>query len=114
MAVERSGHGIFFTTFALIFMAEFGDKTQLAVAGLSITSPPQAVWVGATAALAATSALGVIAGRALLRYLSLAWIHRLSGLLFLILAVVVWATALPWPQIVQALQAYWSRFQASI
>ncbi|NOQ35802.1 MAG: UPF0016 domain-containing protein, partial [Methylococcaceae bacterium] len=60
---EKSGHSIFFTTFLLIAVAEFGDKTQLAVVALSSTALPAAVWLGSTAALATTSALGVLAGR---------------------------------------------------
>ncbi|HNI51696.1 MAG TPA: TMEM165/GDT1 family protein, partial [Accumulibacter sp.] len=48
---ERSGHGIFLTTFLLLTVAEFGDKTQLAVVALSSTQAPAAVWVGATVAL---------------------------------------------------------------
>ncbi|BCX87852.1 Ca2+/H+ antiporter, TMEM165/GDT1 family [Methylomarinovum tepidoasis] len=114
VVAARSGHGIFFTTFALIFMAEFGDKTQLAVAGLSLASPPQAVWAGATAALAATSALGVAAGRTLLRYLSLTWIHRLGGIVFLILATLVLLHTQPWARIGAWLRQCWEAFQASI
>jgi putative Ca2+/H+ antiporter (TMEM165/GDT1 family) len=53
---EKSGHGIFFTTFVLLTVAEFGDKTQLAVVALSSVHVPAAVWLGATLALAATSA----------------------------------------------------------
>jgi putative Ca2+/H+ antiporter (TMEM165/GDT1 family) len=84
---EKPGHGIVATTFLLIFLAEFGDKTQIAVAGLGSTSEPSAVWAGATAALAVTSILGVLAGRALLKRLPLKWIHRISGVLFLLLAI---------------------------
>jgi putative Ca2+/H+ antiporter (TMEM165/GDT1 family) len=84
---EKPGHGIVATTFLLIFLAEFGDKTQIAVAGLGSTSEPAAVWAGATAALAVTSILGVLAGRKLLKRLPLKWIHRISGVLFLLLAI---------------------------
>ncbi|MFZ4702657.1 MAG: TMEM165/GDT1 family protein [Candidatus Methylumidiphilus sp.] len=81
--VEKSGHGVFATTFLLIFAAEFGDKTQLTLAGLGAALPPAPVWLGGTLALATTSLLGVWAGRALLRRIPLHWLHRLSGVLFL-------------------------------
>jgi putative Ca2+/H+ antiporter (TMEM165/GDT1 family) len=84
---EKPGHGIVATTFLLIFLAEFGDKTQIAVAGLGSTSEPSAVWTGATTALAVTSILGVLAGRKLLNRLPLKWIHRISGVFFLLLAI---------------------------
>jgi putative Ca2+/H+ antiporter (TMEM165/GDT1 family) len=84
---EKSGHGIFFTTFVLLTMAEFGDKTQLAVVALSSTHAPAAVWLGATAALTTTSALGILAGRTLLQKIPLALLHRISGAFFLVLAV---------------------------
>lgn len=84
---EKPGHGIFATTFLLIFLAEFGDKTQIAVAGLGGTANSAAVWTGATLALACTSLLGVFAGRKLLHRLPLLWIHRVSGAFFLLLAV---------------------------
>jgi putative Ca2+/H+ antiporter (TMEM165/GDT1 family) len=84
---EKPGHGIVATTFLLIFLAEFGDKTQIAVAGLGSTSEPSAVWAGATVALAMTSILGVLAGRKLLNRLPLKWIHRISGVFFLLLAI---------------------------
>jgi len=83
---EKPGHGIFATTFLLIFLAEFGDKTQIAVAGLGSTSETTAVWSGATLALASTSLLGVIAGRKFLHKLPLVWIHRISGVFFIVLA----------------------------
>lgn len=86
--VEKSGHGIFLTTFLLITVAEFGDKTQLAVVAFSSTAQPLAVWLGATLALAFTSALGVWAGRTVLQRIPLNWLHKISGLFFLLLSVV--------------------------
>ncbi|UCV07132.1 TMEM165/GDT1 family protein [Dechloromonas denitrificans] len=84
---EKPGHGVFATTFLLIFLAEFGDKTQIAVAGLGSTTEANAVWTGATLALACTSILGVLAGRKFLHKLPLVWIHRISGVFFLALAI---------------------------
>ena len=85
---EKSNHSIFFTTFLLITVAEFGDKTQLAVVALSSTALPAAVWSGATLALIFTSTLGVFAGRIILQKISLNLLHRSSAVIFLILACV--------------------------
>lgn len=86
--VEKSGHNIFFTTFLLIIVAEFGDKTQLAVVAFSSTAEPLAVWVGSTLALSFTSGLGVWAGRTVLQRMPLKLLHKISGMLFLVLAAV--------------------------
>lgn len=85
-AVEMSDHGIFITTLVLIFVAEFGDKTQIAVAGLAGSFDPLPVWLGATAALVMVSILGVWAGRTVLQRLPLLWLHRISGAIFLLFA----------------------------
>ena len=84
---ERSGHGIFVTTLLLIFVAEFGDKTQIAVAGLAGSFDPFPVWLGATGALLMVSVLGVWAGRTLLQRLPLLWLRRISGAVFLLFAL---------------------------
>jgi|GEM_PF-107050 putative Ca2+/H+ antiporter (TMEM165/GDT1 family) len=84
---EKTSHSIFFTTLLLITVAEFGDKTQLAVVALSSSAIPAAVWLGATLALASTSALGVLAGRTVLQKMPLTWLHRISGVIFLCLAI---------------------------
>jgi putative Ca2+/H+ antiporter (TMEM165/GDT1 family) len=84
---EKPGRNIFATTFLMIFLAEFGDKTQIAVAGLGGTANATATWIGATLALACTSILGVVAGRRWLNRLPLQWIHRVSGVFFLLLAL---------------------------
>ncbi|UOA07580.1 TMEM165/GDT1 family protein [Methylobacter sp. S3L5C] len=83
---EKSGHSIFLTTFLLITVAEFGDKTQLAVVALSSTVTPLAVWLGSTTALASTSALGILAGRTILKKIPLVLLHKISGSIFLVLS----------------------------
>ena len=84
---EKSGRGVLLSTFGLIFLAELGDKTQLAVAGLASTQSALPVWVGGTLGLAAVSALGVLAGRTVLQRLPMPLLHRVSAALFLLLAL---------------------------
>jgi len=83
----RGSHSLFFSTLLLITLAEFGDKTQLAVAGLSSTSDPLAVWLGATLALAMVSGLGVLAGRTIMQRISVSLLHKISGGLFILLGL---------------------------
>ena len=89
---EKGTHGIFISTFLLITLAEFGDKTQIAVAGLGSTMDPLAVWLGATLALTATSGAGVVAGRTILQRIPISILHRLSGILFILLGVLALAS----------------------
>lgn len=85
--VEKKGHSIFISTFLVISIAEFGDKTQLAVVALSSTALPAAVWLGSTLALLTTTCLGVYAGRSLLKKITLRALHQISGIIFIMLAV---------------------------
>lgn len=84
--VNQTDHSIFFTTLLLIFVAEFGDKTQIAVAGLASSMTPFSVWLGATIALVLVSVLGVWFGRTVLQRFPLQWLHRLSGVIFVLFA----------------------------
>lgn len=92
---EKSGHGIIATTFLMIFLAEFGDKTQIAVAGLGAAESAVPVWLGATLALASTSALGIWAGRTLLQKISRRTLHRVGGILFIGFALFAASKAVP-------------------
>lgn len=83
-----SNKSVFITALLMIFIAEFGDKTQLAVAGLASTYHGVPVWIGATLALLVTTALGVWVGQRLLKRLPLRLIQKFSGVLFLLLALV--------------------------
>ncbi len=82
-----SNRHLLFSTFLLITVAEFGDKTQLAVVALTTSGIPVAVWFGSTLALVTTSALGVWAGRTILQKIPILILHRISGVLFLLLAI---------------------------
>lgn len=88
---EKTGHSIFLVTFILILVAEFGDKTQIAVAGLASSLPPIDVWIGASLALILISVLGVWAGRTILQRLPIIWLHRIGGIVFLVFSgLAVW------------------------
>jgi len=84
--VKNKQH-IIFSTFALITVAEFGDKTQLAVVALSSHSSVLDVWLGSTLALITTSIMAVWAGRTILQRIPIVLLHRFSGVLFIILAL---------------------------
>lgn len=71
------------SAFAVLFLAELGDKTQLAlVAMAAATGEAAAVLVGGTLALWAVSILGVALGATLLRRLPELWVHRGAAVLF--------------------------------
>jgi putative Ca2+/H+ antiporter (TMEM165/GDT1 family) len=68
---------------AVLGVAEFGDLTQLATAGLaSSTGEPLAVAIGALSALAAVAALAVLAGRWMLQRVPLRLVRRVAAFLF--------------------------------
>lgn len=70
------------TSFVVIFIGEFGDLTQILTANLAAKyHQPLSVFVGAFAALTSVAALGAFIGRGLLRYLPLAVIRRVGGVL---------------------------------
>lgn len=83
----KSQQHIIFSTFALITLAEFGDKTQLAVIGLSSQVDPLAVWLGASSALITTSIMAIWIGRTILQRIPIVLLHRFSGVLFLLFAM---------------------------
>ena len=78
------------TTFGAIFLAEMGDKTQLAAMTLAAeTKKPFAVFIGAAVALACVSALGVVVGGALGHYLPVVWIKRVAAVAFIAIGVLM-------------------------
>jgi putative Ca2+/H+ antiporter (TMEM165/GDT1 family) len=77
-------------TFAAIFLAEMGDKTQLAAMTMAAeTRKPWTVFLGASLALVCVSALGVAVGAALGHYLPLAWIKRAAAVMFIVIGLLI-------------------------
>jgi len=75
---------VFLTTFTTVFLAELGDKTQLAALLLSAESGrPVIVFIGASLALISSSLVGVLLGRWLSRVLPPQQLERLAGILMI-------------------------------
>ena len=80
------------TTFGIIFLAELGDKTQLAAMTLAAqTRRPWAVLIGASVALACVSAIGIAVGGLLGDYLPLLWIKRIAAMAFIAIGILMLA-----------------------
>ncbi len=81
---------VFLTTFGVIFLAEMGDKTQLAAMTMAAQSKrPWAVFIGASLALVCVSAIGVVVGGALGHYLPIIWIKRAAAVAFIVIGVLI-------------------------
>jgi putative Ca2+/H+ antiporter (TMEM165/GDT1 family) len=79
---------LLFSTFGLVFLAELGDKTQLATLSLAASSHSRlAVFLGAAGALVLTSGIAVLVGAGLARLVPEVWIRRAAGIGFLIMGV---------------------------
>ncbi len=80
---------LFSSTFAAIFIAEMGDKTQLAAFALAGGNASRwTVFFAASLALIATTALAVLAGGIVGRYVPAIWVKRGAGALFIVMGVV--------------------------
>jgi putative Ca2+/H+ antiporter (TMEM165/GDT1 family) len=78
------------STFGVIFLAEMGDKTQLAAMTMAAESKkPWAVFLGASLALVAVSGLGVIVGSAIGNYVPIIWVKRLAAVAFIVIGVLI-------------------------
>lgn len=81
---------VLMTTFGIIFLAEMGDKTQLAAMTMAAqTKKPWAVFIGASLALAAVSALGVVVGGVIGDYVPLEWVKRVAAVAFILIGVLM-------------------------
>jgi len=90
---ERAGNGrfknAFLTGFSLIFLTEWGDKTQIASALLATKYDPSMVFMGAMIALTALSITAIYLGRAILNRIDKKTMMKLSGITFIIIGLYI-------------------------
>ena len=78
---------VFFTVFAAVFIAEVGDKTQLATMLFAADKEVSkwTVFLGASAALVVATAIGVIAGTLLSEFINEKYLNYLAGAGFILI-----------------------------
>jgi len=84
------------TVFGIVFLAELGDKTQLATLLFAAKSPGNLfiVFLGASLALVAASAIGVIAGGLVAQAIDPKLLAYIAGISFIVIgAVTIWQAA---------------------
>ena len=86
--LEKSFLSIFITTFTTIFIAELGDKTQIATLMLSAESgKPIIVFLGSSLALISSSVVGVLIGKWLSKKISPSKFALFAGALMIIISL---------------------------
>ena len=80
---------IFITIFVAVFIAELGDKTQLATMLFATDKEVSkyTVFFAASAALIVASAIGVLAGSLLAEYINVKYLHYIAGIGFILIGV---------------------------
>lgn len=82
---------LFATTFATLFLAELGDKTQLACILLTAkTRSPVTVFLGSALALVLVSLLGVVFAEAICRVIPPEAVKRIAAVAFVVIGTLMW------------------------
>jgi putative Ca2+/H+ antiporter (TMEM165/GDT1 family) len=87
-ALEKvSSHGVVLTAFLVIFLAEWGDLTQILTANLAAKyHSALSVGVGAVLALWAVAAIAVLSGQTLLRFVRITTVRKVTAVILVALA----------------------------
>jgi len=84
---EVPGHGAALTAFVIIFLAEWGDLTQVVTANLAAKyHSPLSVGAGSLLALWSVAAIAVVSGQALLRFVNVSTMRKVTAVVLLGLA----------------------------
>lgn len=82
---------LFGVTFLTIFLAEMGDKTQLAAFNLTGSSQkPMIVFAAAASALIVVTGLGVLVGNLVAHYIPESTMKKIAAVLFVAIGVWTW------------------------
>jgi putative Ca2+/H+ antiporter (TMEM165/GDT1 family) len=81
---------IFGTAFLTLFLAELGDKTQLAVITMTASTESKvSVFLGASLALVVVTLLGVLVGGVLTQWVPAEWLQRIVAAAFITIGVLM-------------------------
>jgi putative Ca2+/H+ antiporter (TMEM165/GDT1 family) len=81
---------IFASAFATLFLAELGDKTQLAVITMTASTESKlSVFLGAAAALVVVTLVGVLIGGVLSEWVPTEWLQRIVAVAFITIGVLM-------------------------
>jgi len=81
---------VFGTAFITLFLAELGDKTQLAVITMTAKSESKlSIFLGASLALVLVTLLGVLLGGVLSEYVPTEWLQRIVASAFIVIGVLM-------------------------
>ncbi|MBV9242988.1 MAG: TMEM165/GDT1 family protein [Acidobacteria bacterium] len=77
---------LFGTAFATLFLAEMGDKTQLAVVTMTAGSDAKlSIFLGAASALIVVTLIGVVFGGVVAAYIPTEWLQRIVAVAFIVI-----------------------------
>lgn len=84
---------VLLTVFIAVFIAELGDKTQLATLLFAADKDVSkwAVFIGASSALVVAAGIGVLAGGLISQYVSERYLHYIAGIGFI--GIGIWTLA---------------------
>jgi putative Ca2+/H+ antiporter (TMEM165/GDT1 family) len=81
---------IFASAFATLFLAELGDKTQLAVITMTASTESRfSVFLGASAALVLVTLLGVLVGGVVSEWVPTEWLQRIVAAAFILIGTLM-------------------------
>ena len=81
---------LFGTAFLTLFLAELGDKTQLAVITMTAkTDSKLSIFLGASLALILVTLIGVLVGGVLAEYIPTEWLQRIVASAFIVIGILM-------------------------